>query len=149
MAECTLYTSLTVSTSFGGASNGNAAGLYLPAGVYEGYTYYTRTGATDSIPRIRVETNRWVIRSTVDTYGSMNTHATATYPAGQVPVCPVGLVYNSLGTPWGSGSQATITGVLAVVPEPTFGLPADVVALITSRFGTVANFLRLRNQGQV
>lgn len=33
--------------------------------------------------------------------------------------------------------------------EPTFGLPADVVALITSRFGTVANFLRLRNQGQV
>jgi hypothetical protein len=33
--------------------------------------------------------------------------------------------------------------------ENTFGLPADVVALITSRFGTVANFLRLRNQGQV
>ncbi len=33
--------------------------------------------------------------------------------------------------------------------QPTFGLPADVVALITSRFGTVANFLRLRNQGQV
>jgi hypothetical protein len=31
----------------------------------------------------------------------------------------------------------------------TFGLPADVVALIESRFGTVANFLRLRNQGQV
>ena len=33
--------------------------------------------------------------------------------------------------------------------QPTFGLPADVVALITSRFGTVANFLRLRNQGQI
>ena len=33
--------------------------------------------------------------------------------------------------------------------NPTFGLPADVVALIESRFGTVANFLRLRNQGQV
>jgi hypothetical protein len=32
---------------------------------------------------------------------------------------------------------------------PTYALPADVVALITSRFGTVANFLRLRNQGQV
>jgi len=31
----------------------------------------------------------------------------------------------------------------------TFGLPADVVALIESRFGTVANYLRLRNQGQV
>ena len=33
--------------------------------------------------------------------------------------------------------------------NPTFGLPADVVALIESRFGTVANFLRLRNLGQV
>ncbi len=31
----------------------------------------------------------------------------------------------------------------------TFGLPAEVVALIESRFGTVANYLRLRNQGQV
>lgn len=33
--------------------------------------------------------------------------------------------------------------------QNTFGLPADVVALITSRFGSVANFLRLRNQGQI
>jgi hypothetical protein len=33
--------------------------------------------------------------------------------------------------------------------EPTFGLPPDVVALITSRFGSVARFLRLRNQGQI
>ena len=33
--------------------------------------------------------------------------------------------------------------------QNTFGLPADVVALITSRFGTVANYLRLRNQGQI
>jgi len=38
-------------------------------------------------------------------------------------------------------------------PEPsaesTFGLPADVVALLTKNFGSVANFLRLRNQGQI
>jgi hypothetical protein len=33
--------------------------------------------------------------------------------------------------------------------QPTFGLPADVVALITSRFGSVANFLRLKNQGYI
>jgi hypothetical protein len=33
--------------------------------------------------------------------------------------------------------------------QNTFGLPADTVALVTSRFGSVANFLRLRNQGQV
>ena len=31
----------------------------------------------------------------------------------------------------------------------TFGLPAEVVALIESKFGTVANYLRLRNQGQI
>ena len=33
--------------------------------------------------------------------------------------------------------------------EPTFGLSADVVALIVSRHGSVRNFLRLRNQGQI
>lgn len=36
-----------------------------------------------------------------------------------------------------------------VSSDPTFGLPAATVALLTSRFGTVANFLRLRNQGQI
>lgn len=35
------------------------------------------------------------------------------------------------------------------VINPTFGLPAAAVALIESRFRTVANYLRLRNQGQV
>jgi len=39
--------------------------------------------------------------------------------------------------------------VTEIPDQNTFGLPADVVALITSRFGTVANFLRLRNQGQI
>jgi hypothetical protein len=39
--------------------------------------------------------------------------------------------------------------LIAVTPQNTFGLPADVVALITSRFGSVANFLRLKNQGYV
>ena len=33
--------------------------------------------------------------------------------------------------------------------EPTFGLPASSVALIEQNFGTVANFLRLRRQGQI
>jgi hypothetical protein len=33
--------------------------------------------------------------------------------------------------------------------EPTFGLPAETVALLTKNFGSVANFLRLRNLGQV
>jgi hypothetical protein len=45
--------------------------------------------------------------------------------------------------------------VLTVTPEPepsegnTFGLPAETVALIEANFGSVENFLRLRNQGQV
>jgi hypothetical protein len=48
-----------------------------------------------------------------------------------------------------------LLGLLGEVPEEpgsegnTFGLPADVVALITSRHGSVSNFLRLRNQGQI
>lgn len=59
------------------------------------------------------------------------------------------------------------TAVLTVTPEPspepspvptptptpstsnTFGLPAESVALIEANFGTVENYLRLRNQGQV
>jgi hypothetical protein len=46
------------------------------------------------------------------------------------------------------------TGTVVEVPvlepaSPTFGLGGDVVALLVDRFGTVANFLRLRNQGQV
>jgi hypothetical protein len=33
--------------------------------------------------------------------------------------------------------------------QNTFGLPTESVALIVLRFGSVANFLRLRNLGQV
>ena len=62
-------------------------------------------------------------------------------------VCP------DLLTGWTNQDSTTGT-VLITPPAPSqntfgFGLPADVVALITSRFGSVANFLRLRNQGQV
>ena len=61
-------------------------------------------------------------------------------------VCP------DLLTGWNLQGDTTGTVIItgsAAPSEPTFGLPADVVALITSRFGSVANFLRLRNQGQV
>jgi hypothetical protein len=44
----------------------------------------------------------------------------------------------------------TLTPIDTSAPsQNTFGLPAESVALITSRFGSVANFLRLRNQGQI
>ena len=39
--------------------------------------------------------------------------------------------------------------MVVTAAQNTFGLPAATVALITSRFGSVANFLRLRNQGQI
>lgn len=52
------------------------------------------------------------------------------------------LTYNSQNLTYGGASNDG-------GGNSTFGLPADVVALIESRFGTVANYLRLRNQGQV
>jgi hypothetical protein len=63
--------------------------------------------------------------------------------------CPIGFVWELM--PFGSPTPPapTVTEGTPTPSQPTFGLAADVVALITSRFGTVANFLRLRNQGQV
>jgi hypothetical protein len=46
-------------------------------------------------------------------------------------------------------NSLTVFGNINLIAQNTFGLPADVVALITSRFGSVANFLRLRNQGYI
>lgn len=47
------------------------------------------------------------------------------------------------------GQVITFGGEPEPSTEPTFGLPADVVALIVSRHGSVRNFLRLRLQGQI
>ena len=60
--------------------------------------------------------------------------------------------YPWLATNWIFDSIDPLGLVMTEVPvfsQPTFGLPADAVALITAHFGSVANFLRLRNQGQV
>jgi hypothetical protein len=43
----------------------------------------------------------------------------------------------------------TAFGNIDLAAFPTFGLPIGSIGLITSRFGTVGNYLRLRNQGQV
>lgn len=61
------------------------------------------------------------------------------YPEDE-DVCPEGVT-------WTNG--VTIVSYSGAPSQNTFGLPAEVVALITSRFGSVARFLRLRNQGQV
>jgi hypothetical protein len=69
---------------------------------------------------------------------------TVRYFASQSPAdCPISLTFNGV-----IETDGTLT-IAAVSSEPTFGLPADVVALITSRFGSVTNFLRLRNLGQI
>jgi hypothetical protein len=54
------------------------------------------------------------------------------------------LIFNGQNITFGGSEEPTEPST-----EPTFGLPAESVALITKNFGSVANFLRLRNQGQV
>ncbi len=148
MAECTAYTAIVVSDAGSTAANGT----YVPytTGSAPGlvvYTVWTKDGA-NSFPRIIVDgsgSGQWSIAGTVPFPGASlyltpeNSFASAD--------CPVNLVW-SVG-PFGSGPAPTVTGIPAAPAQNTFGLPADVVALITSRHGSVANFLRLRNQGQI
>ena len=151
MAECTAYTNIIVS----GAGTAAANGTYVP------YTTDTRTGGSktgqlftiwtkdglNSYPRITVVGSgdgSWSLDgipfSTARIYGSESGSFGSTD-------CPVGLTW-TVGA-FGSGPVPTVTGTPSQPSQNTFGLPADVVALITSRFGTVARFLRLRNQGQI
>lgn len=58
------------------------------------------------------------------------------------------LAYNGQALTY-NGQNLTYGGAEPGGTNPTFGLPPDVVALIESRFGTVANYLRLRNLGQI
>ena len=66
-------------------------------------------------------------------------------------VCPVNLTLNKFffNSIPGAANTALITAYTPTPLEPTFGLPADVVAQIVAAHGSVANFLRLRNQGQI
>jgi hypothetical protein len=48
-----------------------------------------------------------------------------------------------------SSQQNTARSNIDIAAFPTFGLPIGSIALITNRFGTVGNYLRLRNQGQI
>ena len=73
-------------------------------------------------------------------------YSTLGIPVEEVGDSPAGRTFN-LGV--GSNPVPTIAEGSGGGSEPTFGLPADVVALITAAHGSVANFLRLRNQGQV
>jgi hypothetical protein len=147
MAECTAYTNIIVSNAGIAAANGT----YVPytTGTRGGqpYTIWTKNGL-NSYPRIDVtgsDPGTWAILGTIPFPGAeIYNSGIGSYGSAD---CPVNLTW-SVG-PFGSGLAPTVTGTPAAPSEPTFGLPAESVALITSRFGTVANFLRLRNQGQV
>jgi hypothetical protein len=135
------------------------SGLTNPTGANGVYTKYTGAGAL-AVEYRKVEEDGTFYRiygpapfagntfqfSYWNAAGNTVLTTIAITAPGQSAACPDTLTFNL---------QSDITGTLSIteyVPAPsqnTFGLPADVVALITSRFGSVANFLRLRNQGQV
>ena len=144
MAECTAYTNIIVSNAGVTAANGT----YIPYAVEPSYgnTIFTKDGG-NSYPRITSTGSlpgNWIIATNIPFPGA----PLYTTTEGSIGTndCPIGLTW-SVGA-FGSGNIPTVTGTLAA-SENTFGLPADVVALITSRFGTVANFLRLRNLGYI
>jgi hypothetical protein len=134
------------------------SGLTNPPGANGVYTKYTGAGAL-AVEYRKVEGDGTSYRiygpapfagntfqfAYWDAAGTSIITLIAATGAGQSAVCPDTLTFNL---------QSGITGTLSIteyVPssQNAFGLPADVVALITSRFGSVANFLRLRNLGQI
>ena len=122
-----------------GAGVPEVDGLYTYRGESGGKPYYNLVGYEDSISIRSVywDVDAWIISSESES---------------SVYYRPEFIDY-----PWSTGSEPW-TGIAEFEPvpsvteapsQPTFGLPADVVALITSRFGSVANFLRLRNLGYI
>ena len=114
---CTQYTTVEV-VRIGPATpaNGDSHGVYKPAGTFNGYTIFTKTGNLNSIPRIRVENNRWVIRANLEIYGPwFDIYSTQVYNPGQVPVCPVGLNFIGLSNPWGTAQAITVTGQTPII----------------------------------
>ena len=118
-------------------------GLYVYSGMFNGKPKYDLASATDVyiawIPFNFNDIGSWTLE---DGFRAKTCYA------------PNDVEFPWLTTTWIDDSFGlNVTGlVMTEVPvstEPTFGLPAETVALITSRFGTVARFLRLRNQGQI
>jgi hypothetical protein len=158
MAECNIN-SLLVS----GAGRTSIDGTYQKSGteIKGGVTFsiYTKDGNPASLPAIKINFNigpnlgSWSIQDTIPVFGTESIYSNNdSQPASNIPNCPNDLIYSTVNGPWGGSTYAPAPTITAVIPQPsqdTFGLPADAVALYTSRFGSVANFLRLRNQGQI
>jgi hypothetical protein len=154
MALCTLYSKLVVS----GAGTAAANGEYFPFSVvnFNGITKTEwRKSEAQLFPNIS-----WAGTLSTGFRWEMKTDTPlprAWYSDGPYNIltfddlgCPrLGQWFTEEGFGGGTDPAPTVTGISATPSQNTFGLAADVVALITSRFGSVANFLRLRNQGQI
>ncbi len=138
MAECQ-YNTIIVTTSNGDVT---ATGTYTKSGTFNNYSLYENSNGWQITcsPAGPPGWAAWQISKEGSGYYAI------TNLGPNQPDCPPEGNTDSGG---GGGSGVLTLAYGGSSSAPTFGLPSDVVALITSRFGTVANFLRLRNQGQV
>jgi hypothetical protein len=115
----------------------NANGLYIQNGEFAEKAAYFLNGTDISNSQSFIVWNGsiWAIEE---------------FEIGSVYTSDQDVAYPWLVTNWiNVGPESDPPTVIEIPSQNTFGLPAESVALITSRFGTVANYLRLRNQGQV
>jgi hypothetical protein len=112
-------------------------GTYIVNGEINGKPYYDQSGGGRFIIYWDNSLSRWVIAELGDEY----------YESYEDVATPDLVVTWGIVPGLADGPAPTVTSLTPA--QNTFGLPADVVALLTSRFGSVANFLRLRNQGQI
>jgi hypothetical protein len=123
-------------------------GLYLYAGIRNDKPFYRLEGVNEGDQELF-----WIPPQgeSIFSFWLFENDNTGEYGASSLePLIPFVPPWES--PQWFDVNFEVLNLIVTEVPvfiEPTFGLPADTVALITSRFGTVANFLRLRNQGQV
>jgi hypothetical protein len=172
MARCFLYPKIAIS----GAGIAGMNGDYYPSGAKEiggsvmaaeDFTIYTKDGVIDGYPRIVpyyselfVSTGQpeaqgtfyskelwWYVYDAEDSVvysrevlNWSSPQYTASSPITDYSCSVVGEYLDNYGDP-----GCTVIGDMI----PTFGMPFSTANGIASRFGTVANFLRLRNLGQV
>jgi hypothetical protein len=127
-----------------------------PTGTNVGYSLGVGTTALDLQDQIsfKVDNDLYVLWRLVQQLTDQTT-----LPPGVGGNSPNGTIgYLTIYESWPENERPNYYDPVQYAPGPqiecpqtqnTFGLPADTVALITSRFGSVANFLRLRNQGQI
>ena len=152
MAECTAYSSIVVSD----AGDVDARGTYLPVPATIGEYSYTKWvkegGGYEIILSAGGPFYFWLIRIPPGGPNSFTRYrdyeTTPSVTDINEMICPT---QGQWFVAAGESPGPTITGVAGGggPSEPTFGLPAGVVAQMVAAHGSVANFLRLRNQGQI